>query len=145
MYWFFSIGDFYPANSVEPKVRSTPENRDFCIIDGAKINKRGRLLEVRNQDMGASGYSGLRAAAFRSGTKDSRLRLAPAAALLLAPVFWYCCSHKGGGGHNVSAIHTETTLKNAVDEAIVSAGIVKDHEVRQTTVQALIDTAHRHR
>jgi clan AA aspartic protease len=40
----------------------------------------------------------------------------------------------------VSTIHTEITLKNAVDEAIVVAGIVKDYEVRQTTVQALVDT-----
>jgi clan AA aspartic protease len=40
----------------------------------------------------------------------------------------------------VSIIHTEITLKNAVDEVIVSDGIVKDYEVRQTTVQALVDT-----
>jgi clan AA aspartic protease len=40
----------------------------------------------------------------------------------------------------VSIVHTEITLKNAVDEAIVADGIVKDHEVRQTTVQALVDT-----
>ena len=40
----------------------------------------------------------------------------------------------------MSTIHTEITLKNAVDEAIAAAGIVKDHQVRQTTVQALVDT-----
>jgi hypothetical protein len=28
---------FYPANSVEPKVRSMPDNRDFYVADGAKI------------------------------------------------------------------------------------------------------------
>ncbi|MDR2630478.1 MAG: cobyrinate a,c-diamide synthase [Spirochaetaceae bacterium] len=35
---------FYLANSVEPKVRSTPVNRDFCGADGAKIHKCNRLL-----------------------------------------------------------------------------------------------------
>ncbi|MDR1326186.1 MAG: aspartyl protease family protein [Treponema sp.] len=40
----------------------------------------------------------------------------------------------------MSIVYTEITLKNAVDEAIVTAGIVKDHEVRQTTVQAVVDT-----
>jgi clan AA aspartic protease len=40
----------------------------------------------------------------------------------------------------MSIVYTEITLKNAVDEAIVAAGIVKDYEVRQTTVQAVVDT-----
>jgi hypothetical protein len=35
---------FYPANCIEPKVRSTRDNRDFCVIGGAKIHKRDRLL-----------------------------------------------------------------------------------------------------
>ncbi|MDR1618236.1 MAG: response regulator transcription factor [Treponema sp.] len=35
---------FYPANSVEPKVRSTPDNRDFCVTGSAKTRKSGRLL-----------------------------------------------------------------------------------------------------
>jgi hypothetical protein len=35
---------FYAANSVGPKVRSRPDNRDFCGTDGAKIHKRNRLL-----------------------------------------------------------------------------------------------------
>jgi clan AA aspartic protease len=43
-------------------------------------------------------------------------------------------------GQNVSIVHTEITLKNAGDEAIVSAGIAEEYEVRQTTVQALVDT-----
>jgi hypothetical protein len=34
---------FSPANSVEPKVRSTPDNRDFCGTGGAKIHKCNRL------------------------------------------------------------------------------------------------------
>jgi hypothetical protein len=33
---------FYSANS-----QSSPENRDFCIINDAKIHKRNRLLVVR--------------------------------------------------------------------------------------------------
>jgi clan AA aspartic protease len=40
----------------------------------------------------------------------------------------------------MSIIHTEITLKNAVDVSIVSNGIVKDYQIRQTTVQALVDT-----
>jgi clan AA aspartic protease len=47
---------------------------------------------------------------------------------------------KSNGGQTMSIVHTEITLKNAVDEAIVSAGLVKEHGVRQTTVQALVDT-----
>jgi hypothetical protein len=37
---------FYPASSVEPKVRSMPDNRDFCVTDDAKIHKCNRLLDV---------------------------------------------------------------------------------------------------
>jgi clan AA aspartic protease len=40
----------------------------------------------------------------------------------------------------MSIVYTEITLKNAVDMAIAAAGMVKDYEVRQTTVQALVDT-----
>jgi clan AA aspartic protease len=40
----------------------------------------------------------------------------------------------------MSIVYTEITLKNAVDEANVAAGLVTEHEVRQTTVQALVDT-----
>jgi clan AA aspartic protease len=43
-------------------------------------------------------------------------------------------------GQKVSIVYTEITLKNAVDLANAASGIVKDHEVRQTTVQALVDT-----
>jgi clan AA aspartic protease len=48
--------------------------------------------------------------------------------------------HGSNGGYGVSVVHTEITLKNAGDKAIVAAGIVKDYEVRQITVQALVDT-----
>jgi len=40
----------------------------------------------------------------------------------------------------MSIVHTEITLKNAVDVSNVSNGILKNHEIRQTTVQALVDT-----
>ena len=41
----------------------------------------------------------------------------------------------------MSIIHTEITLKNAVDVSNFSTGIVKNQdEIRQTTVQALVDT-----
>ena len=40
----------------------------------------------------------------------------------------------------MSTIHTEIILKNAVDVSNFSTGIVKDHQIRQTTVQALVDT-----
>ena len=40
----------------------------------------------------------------------------------------------------MSIIHTEITLKNAVDVSNVSTGIIQDHQIRQTTVQALVDT-----
>jgi hypothetical protein len=34
---------FYPANSTEPKVHGNPDNRDFCVTDGAKIRGCDRL------------------------------------------------------------------------------------------------------
>jgi clan AA aspartic protease len=37
-------------------------------------------------------------------------------------------------------VYTEITLKNAVDAANAESGIIKQQEVRQTTVQALVDT-----
>jgi clan AA aspartic protease len=40
----------------------------------------------------------------------------------------------------MSIVHTEITLKNAVDVSNVSTGIIKDRQIRQTTVQALVDT-----
>ena len=41
----------------------------------------------------------------------------------------------------MSIIHTEVTLKNAVDVSNFATGIIKDQdEIRQTTVQALVDT-----
>jgi len=40
----------------------------------------------------------------------------------------------------MSTIHTEIILKNAVDVSNFSTGLVKDHQIRQTTVQALVDT-----
>jgi len=40
----------------------------------------------------------------------------------------------------MSIIHTEITLKNAVDVSNVSTGIIQDRQIRQTTVQALVDT-----
>ena len=42
--------------------------------------------------------------------------------------------------NTMSIIHTEITLKNAVDVSNVSTGIIQDHQIRQTTVQALVDT-----
>jgi len=40
----------------------------------------------------------------------------------------------------VSIIHTEITLKNALDVGKEREGLIKNHEIRQTTVQALVDT-----
>ena len=40
----------------------------------------------------------------------------------------------------MSIVYTEITLKNADDVAIVQTGKIKDHEIRQTTVRALVDT-----
>ena len=37
-------------------------------------------------------------------------------------------------------VHTEITLKNAIDVANAGTGIVKGQDVRQVTLQALVDT-----
>jgi clan AA aspartic protease len=37
-------------------------------------------------------------------------------------------------------VYTEITLRNAIDAANAETGIIKQQEVRQTTVQALVDT-----
>jgi len=37
-------------------------------------------------------------------------------------------------------VHTEITLKNAVDVVNAGTGIVKENEIRQMTVRALVDT-----
>jgi len=38
------------------------------------------------------------------------------------------------------SIYTEITLKNAADEGIASSGLAKNYQVRQTTINALVDT-----
>ena len=40
----------------------------------------------------------------------------------------------------MSLVRTPITLKNAVDEANVASGLIKDTEVRQLTLKALVDT-----
>jgi clan AA aspartic protease len=40
----------------------------------------------------------------------------------------------------MSVVYTELTLKNKVDAANVKRGIIKETEVRQMTVQAIVDT-----
>jgi clan AA aspartic protease len=40
----------------------------------------------------------------------------------------------------MSIVRTEVTLKNAVDVVNVSNGILQNHEIRQTTLQAMVDT-----
>ena len=40
----------------------------------------------------------------------------------------------------MSLVRTEITLKNAVDEANAVDGIIKDAEIRQMTLNALVDT-----
>jgi len=37
-------------------------------------------------------------------------------------------------------IHAEITLKNALDVGKEQEGLIKNHQIRQTTVQALVDT-----
>ena len=37
-------------------------------------------------------------------------------------------------------VHAEITLKNAVDEANAQRGIIKESEIRQTTLTAMVDT-----
>ena len=40
----------------------------------------------------------------------------------------------------MSLVHTEITLKNAIDVATAKKGLIKEPEVRQATIQALVDT-----
>ena len=40
----------------------------------------------------------------------------------------------------MSLVHTEITLKNAIDVATAKKGLIKEPEVRQVTIQALVDT-----
>jgi clan AA aspartic protease len=40
----------------------------------------------------------------------------------------------------MSIVHTEITLKNEIDSAFAKRGIIKADEIRQTTVQAIVDT-----
>jgi len=40
----------------------------------------------------------------------------------------------------MSIVYTEITLKNADDVAIVETGTIKDHVIRQKTIQATVDT-----
>ena len=40
----------------------------------------------------------------------------------------------------MSIVHTEITLKNALDVGKEQEGLIKNHEIRQTIVQALVDT-----
>jgi hypothetical protein len=44
------------------------------------------------------------------------------------------------GGIIMGLVYTEVTLKNAADVSNVRRGILKDQEVRQKTVQAMVDT-----
>jgi clan AA aspartic protease len=44
------------------------------------------------------------------------------------------------GGKSMSTVYAEITLINAIDAANAETGIIKPEEVRQTTVQALVDT-----
>jgi hypothetical protein len=44
------------------------------------------------------------------------------------------------GENHTSVVHTEITLKNALDVGKEREGLIKNHEIRQTTVQALVDT-----
>ena len=40
----------------------------------------------------------------------------------------------------MSIVYTKITLKNGDDVGIVATGAVKDHKIRQTTVNAMVDT-----
>ena len=40
----------------------------------------------------------------------------------------------------MSIVYTKITLKNANDVGIAATGAVKDHKIRQTTVNAMVDT-----
>ena len=44
------------------------------------------------------------------------------------------------GGVDMGSVYAEITLKNAVDVGNLKRGIIKEEEIRQTTVQALVDT-----
>ena len=37
-------------------------------------------------------------------------------------------------------VYTEITLRNAVDMGMAKSGMLAEHEIRQTTIQALVDT-----
>jgi len=40
----------------------------------------------------------------------------------------------------MSIVYTEVTLRNAFDVEIEAAGLIKDHKIRETTVNAVVDT-----
>ena len=40
----------------------------------------------------------------------------------------------------MSIVYTELTLKNVIDEAFAEKGYIKEDEIRQMTVQAIVDT-----
>jgi len=40
----------------------------------------------------------------------------------------------------MSVVRTEVTLKNAIDVGKELEGLIKNHEIRQTTLQAMVDT-----
>ena len=40
----------------------------------------------------------------------------------------------------MSTVYTEITLKNAEDAILAKNGIIKEHEIRQMTINALVDT-----
>ncbi|MDR0684880.1 MAG: aspartyl protease family protein [Spirochaetaceae bacterium] len=40
----------------------------------------------------------------------------------------------------MSTVYTEITLRNAIDAANAETGIIKEQEIRQTTLHALVDT-----
>jgi clan AA aspartic protease len=44
------------------------------------------------------------------------------------------------GSRNMSVVYTELTLKNVIDEAFAEEGYIKEDEIRQITVQAIVDT-----
>jgi len=44
------------------------------------------------------------------------------------------------GGNKMSIIHTEITLRNALDVYNAEDGIIKEQDIRETTVKAFVDT-----
>ena len=40
----------------------------------------------------------------------------------------------------MSIVYTELTLKNVIDKAFAEKGYIKEDEIRQMTVQAIVDT-----